>query len=163
MGRLQFDDKGYLMPYQPIEVDLETLKSEFVDSFPYSQNRRWLFENYLKFLYRFQDNIFPWFEQWVNGSFISQKNNPKDIDVVTFLDFEVWETRGDESLDPYWTFSLEDEKIDSYLVKVYPPEHPLYNDYLAQRENWLDRYSSSRADEFDIIYPKGFVSIIFGK
>lgn len=110
--KLNFDDNGYLVPYQQLEVDIDTFKTNFVDAFPNSTRRKWLYENYLRFLYRFQDDVFTYFEQWINGSFISQEQNPKDIDIVTFLAFDIFEKRGNKILDEFWKFSLEDQFID---------------------------------------------------
>lgn len=156
--KLNFDKNGYLEPYKPLEIDLDTLKANFVDSFPNSKSREWLFNNYLRFLYRFQDKVFTYFEQWINGSFVSQKENPKDIDLVTFLDYRIYEKRGDKILDEFWKFSLEDENLDSYIVKSYPENHPKYPIFLSEQKLWKDRYGSDRADD-----PKGFLKLIFKK
>ena len=158
MRKLVFDENGYLKPYQPIEIDIESFKYNFVDSFPNSISRELLYNNYLRFLYSFQDNIFTFFEQWIDGSFTTKRQNPNDIDVVTFLSFDVYEKRGDKVIDKYWKFSLEDQKIDSYIVKSYPEEHPNYSTYLSERSLWLDRYGTDRDNQ-----AKGFVKIIFQK
>ena len=44
-------------PYKAIEVDLDTLETYFVTAFPKSKTRQQLFENYLRFIYRFQDEV----------------------------------------------------------------------------------------------------------
>ena len=111
--QLNFDEHGNLFPYESIEIDLATLETYFVTAFPKSRTRKRLFENYLRYIYRFQDEVFPFFEQYINGSFVTKKENPKDIDIVTFLDYQVYEKRGDAVLDKFWTFSLEDEGIDA--------------------------------------------------
>lgn len=85
--QLDFDEFGNLTPYKIIETDLITLEAYFVTAFPKSKTRKRLFENYLSYIYRFQDEVFPIFEQWIDGSFVTQKENPKDIDIVTFLDY----------------------------------------------------------------------------
>ncbi|MEM1120570.1 MAG: hypothetical protein AAGJ18_08970 [Bacteroidota bacterium] len=156
--KLTFDKNGYLVPYKMIEVDLATLKFNFVDAFPNSKRRQWLFDNYLRFLYKFQDNVFTYFEQWIDGSFISQKENPKDIDLVTFLDYSIYEKRGEKVLNDFWKFSLEDQYIDSYIVKEYPKDHPKYSVFLSEKNLWIDRYSTTRTDE-----PKGFLKLVFRK
>lgn len=156
--KLSFDKHGYLQPYHPIEVDLDTMKSFFVDAFPKSEKRKVLFDNYLRFLYRFQDDVFTYFEQWINGSFISKKENPKDIDLVTFLDYSIYEKRGDKILDQFWKFSLEGQFLDSYIVKAYPENHPNYSVYLSERNLWQDRYGTDREEN-----PKGFLKLIFQK
>ena len=156
---LHFDEYGNLKPYESIEVDLATLKAYFVTRFPNSTTRKRLFENYERYLYRFQDKVFPIFEQWINGSFVIQKENPNDIDIITFLDYEVYEKRRDKVLDKFWSFSLEDEGIDSYLVKDYPEGHIFYDKTLEWKETWLRRYSN--IDNVD--NNKGFLKIYFEK
>lgn len=158
MQELTFDENGYLNPYAPIEVDLETFKTVFVDNFPNSTRRSILFDNYLKFLYSFQDEIFTFFEQWIDGSFVTMKENPKDIDVVTFLHTDVWSRRNSIQLDKFWSFSLEDQFIDSYLVEEFPKNHPNYGVLELEKSNWSNRYLTDRAKQ-----PKGFLKLIFEK
>lgn len=157
--QLNFDNHGNLFPYEPIEVDLDTLEACFVTAFPKSKTRKRLFENYLRYIYRFQDEVFPFFEQYINGSFVTKKENPKDIDLVTFLDYAVYQKRGDKVLDKFWTFSLEDEGIDAYLVEDFPKKHPEFKETQLIRTDWINRYSKDR----NRIRKKGFLKIIFEK
>jgi len=60
--QLNFDNYGNLFPYESIEVNLDTLEAYFVTAFPKSTTRKRLFENYLRYIYRFQDAVFPFFE-----------------------------------------------------------------------------------------------------
>jgi hypothetical protein len=48
MQTLTFDENGYLVPYEKIEIDIATLKHYFVDAFPNSTKRKTLFDNYLR-------------------------------------------------------------------------------------------------------------------
>lgn len=157
--QLDFDEFGNLTPYEVIETDLATLEAYFVTAFPKSETRKRLFENYLRYIYRFQDEVFPIFEQWINGSFVTQKENPKDIDIVTFLDYEVYEKRGDAILDKFWSFSLEDEGIDSYIVRDFPENHSKFEKTVRSKKEWTNLYSGTRG-KFEY---KGFLKIIFEK
>ncbi len=163
MFTYNFDENGNLTPYKQIETDLDTLKANFVDAFPTSKTRKILFENYLRFVYRFQDKVFPYFEQWINGSFVTKKENPNDIDIVTFLDYEIYEKRGEQTLDQFWTFSLEDQGIDSYIVKKYPKGHTNYLGFITLQNQWIDTYSSTNPKKEGKILPKGFLKITFEK
>ena len=100
---LSFDENGYLIPYEAIETNLETLKKYFVDAFPNSNTRKMIFENYEKFIADFQYEIFPHFEQWLGGSFVSLKENPNDIDVSTFVQHEVLDLRGNK-IEKFWSY-----------------------------------------------------------
>ena len=153
-----FDLKGHVAPYEAIESSMDDVEKYFVKAFPNSLNRAWLFDNYLRYTYRFQDEVFPWFEQWINGSFISEKLNPKDIDLVTFLDYRVFEEREEKLMDKFWCFSIEDQHIDAYLVKEYPPDHPNYPIFKSEKSLWKERYGSDRSN-----LPKGFLRIVFSK
>jgi len=157
--QLNFDEFGNLSPYKAIEVDLDTLESYFVTAFPQSTTRKRLFENYLRYIYRFQDEVFPFFEQYINGSFVTQKENPNDIDIVTFLDFKVYQKRGDKVLDKFWSFSLENEGIDAYLVEDFPKSHPEFMETQFIKNDWKNRYSTNKART----HKKGFLKIIFEK
>jgi len=160
---LSFDKYGHLIPYDVIEIDFSTLEKTFVHNFPNSSTRKILFNNYERFIYRFQDEVFPFFEQWINGSFVTMKENPKDIDIVTFLDYQVYEKRGEATLDKFWTFSLEDDGIDSYIVKEYPENHQKYLDFLELKNQWLNTYNHSNPKKGKEILPKGFLKIKFEK
>ena len=161
LNTLSFDKRGYLRPYSPITVDLDTFKANFVTAFPSSSTRKQLFNNYLRYLYRFQDEVFPIFEQWINSSFVTQKENPEDIDLVTFLDYEVYEKRGDQILDKFWSFSLENEKLDAYIVKVFPENHQDFFKFKKVEQYWLDIYTHTHPKKTNPICSKGFLHLKF--
>ncbi|MFK7933926.1 MAG: hypothetical protein AB8G22_10475 [Saprospiraceae bacterium] len=163
MKKFKFDAKGYLLSDNSEWTTLEEIRYNFVDSFPNSERRLLLFNNYLRFLYRFQDLVFPYFEQWIDGSFISQKENPKDIDIVTFLDYRVYRLKGEPFMDQFWSFSLEDEFIDSYIVEIYPESHEMYVPYQQNIERFTNLYGTSRADDRGVVKEKGFLKILFEK
>jgi hypothetical protein len=158
MRSLHFNDIGYLFPSQVLEVDLEFFEEIFVRRIERSETRKSLFDAYLHYTYRFQDEVFPQFEQWIDGSFTTLKDNPKDLDVVTFLDYRVFDFRQERTLDKYLSFSLEKEGIDAYLVKEYPVGHKNYPLFLSEQRLWYNRFSSDNRGVH-----KGFLKIIFSK
>ena len=161
-GSINFDENGYLLPYEGIEISMETLERIFVNEIPGSKTRKRLFNNYLDYTIQFQQKVFPYFEQWVNGSFVTHKPNPRDIDIVTFLDFEVFKLR-ESHLDQFLSFTLEGKGIDAYIVPVYPVGHSLHGLGERLKAQWLNRFSFAKADNEDRILPKGFVKIKFEK
>ncbi len=82
-----FDRRGYLTPPRPLECELSFLEENFVEGIPDVNSRRELFIGYLRFLEKLKIAVNASFEQWINGSFISKKLSPQDIDVVTFIDW----------------------------------------------------------------------------
>ena len=87
---LNFDLRGNLFPYEIIPCDLSEFSSVFVDKFSNSQSRKLHFDRYLKYSTDLKILVdLPFLKQWVNGSFVTLKNNPDDIDFITFLDHSV--------------------------------------------------------------------------
>jgi len=154
---LSFDDNGYLIPYEEIETNLETLKKYFVDAFPNSYTRHLIFNNYEKFIADFQYEIFPHFEQWIGGSFVTKKENPNDIDISTFIDFKIVNLRG-KKVDKFWSFSLEDKLIDSYIVEEFPEKHTNYSVFEDSKSNRYDLYCTDKNE-----VPRGFLKLVFTK
>lgn len=155
--KIEFNKNGYLKS-GIYEIDLETFKTIFVDSFPNSITRNHLFDNYLSYIDDLQKEVFPYFEQWIDGSFITKKTNPKDIDIVTFLDYKVYELRGESFMDRFWSFSLEKEGIDAYIVKTYPSTHELYLPFLEVESYYQNLFSIDRMDK-----SKGIIKLKFSK
>ncbi len=63
-----FTKSGLLTPAIGIETSLEAMEAFFVHGFPKSENRPPIFENFQQYLSRLQSEVFPWFEQWVDGA-----------------------------------------------------------------------------------------------
>ncbi|WP_374758145.1 DUF6932 family protein [Fibrella aquatilis] len=93
--------------------------------------------------------------QWVDGSFVTNKPNPGDIDLVTFLPHYIYEPIASQLIDYYSTFSLYDNGLDAYICPVYPESHTLHSLYVDRRQYWEKTFSSQR--EYTAL--KGFLSI----
>ena len=83
------------------------------------------------------------------------KENPNDIDISTFIDHRVTELRNSK-LEKFWSYSLESELIDSYIVKEYPKEHSNHQVSQESKSNRYDLYSTDRNE-----VPKGFLKLVF--
>ena len=161
---LQFDENGHLFPYEIQSVTLEEMRAIFVDAFPESETRKRLFDNYLNWIFDFQRDVFPYFTQWIDGSFVTQKLNPKDIDFVTFLDGRVYEIKEKrKELDRFWSFSNEDKGLDAYFLAEYPKSHTNLKRTNQLKIDWGNRYISGRKIEGKPHIPKGFIQINFSK
>lgn len=158
---LQFDTNGVLMPPQAIQTTLPEVESFFVRNFPLSFTRKKLFANYLAYIEKFSTRISPNFVQWVNGSFVTAKRNPNDIDFVTFLDYRIFEQK-QTLLTPFYAYSLETKGLDAYICELYPKNHALYNRLtLYHQKEWLRRFSRTKPDAFAAQVPKGFLKLSF--
>ena len=104
--KFDFNEQGLLVPAGAIPAALSDIKQHFVDEFPNSKTRVRLFSNLEKYVNQLQDEVFPWFEVWVDGSFVTKKEDPKDVDVVTLLDYQVYNLRK-LKLEKFYSHSLE--------------------------------------------------------
>ncbi len=86
--------------------------------FCFNEHRKQIFEQYKCYCYDLQNTLNANFYQYVDGSFISKKEHPNDIDVVSFAP-----TQGstqDAKLTKFTPFEGVKEKygdvVDAYLV-----------------------------------------------
>lgn len=159
---MQFDFYGNLFPPQIIEIDLVTFEEVFVNSFPKSKTRKKLFDDYLTYIAGFKQAISPTFYQWINGSFVTSKQNPNDIDIVTFLESAIYKEHLLQ-LKPYKGLTLFQEKsLDCYFVECFPENHEMYETItLPDTLEWLHLFSKTRPDHKGQKNPKGFIKICF--
>ena len=156
-NKIQFDNLGNLESGFHI-LDMEDLEHYFVDAFPKSKSRKRLFDNLIRYIYRFSDEVFPFFKMWIDGSFITNKTNPKDVDFAVFIDHKVYELRGDNLMDSFWSFSLEAQNLDAFIITEYPNKHSNYADFQQVKQYYYDLFSEDRLG-----FPKGIVQINFQK
>lgn len=83
---LNFNTQGLLVPDNNIEGDIIELETVFVDGIG-TAKRKELFDKYLSYSKSLKkicgENDLL---QWINGSFTTKKPEPKDIEIVTFID-----------------------------------------------------------------------------
>lgn len=128
----QFDEACFLKPYGVINAELKDIERVFVDDFPLSDTRRRLFNHFLRYLNDFQSRVSRAFVLWMNGSFVTRKKNPNDLDFVIFLDHKVYDAQ-EAFLDRFWTFSLEPQGLDAYIVKSFPDSHLMHNQTVTDK------------------------------
>lgn len=110
--------------FQIFDSSLQAMLEEFRRAFAWNNHRRGLFEVYLDFLEEFKNLAPGRFYQFINGSYVSKKEFPKDIDLVTFVNFERALKLGSrlEYLE-----KLFFPNLDIRFARFYPENHPLRN------------------------------------
>ncbi|MGG7663339.1 DUF6932 family protein [Dyadobacter sp. BHUBP1] len=153
---MEFDINGNLKPYEIIYTDWATFKAEFVDAFPRSSTRQVIFQNFSEYLERLIPIIGTGFHQWIDGSFVTRKLSPRDIDLVTFVDAGIYYSNEPE-IDIFRNGYLGHKaRIDEYFVKQYPDAHRKYEFYHMDTLQWYNQFTTSRAQQ-----PKGFIQLNF--
>lgn len=115
-----FDKYGNITPYEILEIDLDTFYESFISKMNNPEHREKLFTDYLNYTKNLCKIISNNFFQWINGSFVTQKNNPKDIDLVSFIDCNLIENKQQEINNFVYPLSKENYNVDAYIVKLYP-------------------------------------------
>ena len=98
---------------------MEDFRQNFVDAFDKESNRQELFENYTQYMNNFSSLISKDYFQWIDGSYVSNKKRPGDIDLVTVIDYRDYEKN--KSIFEKEFASLRGRKkynVDAYIGTV---------------------------------------------
>ncbi|MCU0346041.1 MAG: hypothetical protein MUC59_03800 [Saprospiraceae bacterium] len=144
---------------QGLGIELQDFKATFSTK---SLKRQQLVYEFMVFLEGFKNAVTSEFVVWIDGSAVSTKTEPNDIDAVFFIDFKVCE-RKKSSLDNEWfNGSQKNTKgLDLYYSIVYPPAHSRYYLTHLDRLYWEDLYGHTRIDDSGKQFEKGFLEIKF--
>ena len=155
-----FNSRGFIMPYKKIESSVAEIEEVFVKPFPQSETRQLIFENYLDYLDEFQRLVTPDFTNWLDGSFMSKKLNPNDLDFVAFIDYRVYERKEEQIFRIVEKYGYL--KLDNYVSQIFPISHPRHAETEQFKRYWTELFGSSRRDpETNVQLPQGFIEIVF--
>jgi hypothetical protein len=155
---LTFNSSGLLVPDGKIISTLTELEKEFVKNLP-SDQRREIFKCYRKYCEELKeicktDSLL----QWINGSFVTKKDKPGDIDIVTFLDSETIKSLGND-LDNFKSpYSETVYNVDAYILETYPQSHKNIFFYQSDFAYWYDNFTKTRRTRGNRL-AKGFLEI----
>ena len=161
---LNFDIRGNLKPYEKVELDIKNLIEIFVNNFEDSTTRNEIYENYTQYLKDFENEVTPNFIQWIDGSFISNKENPRDIDFVTIIDFDVYQKNEQiiETKFRRYGAKANYKRIDAYTVKNYPENHKRRNITEFDLVYWRGWFTETKKNRAKKKFKKGFIELKFG-
>lgn len=156
---LAFEPGTDRLPVGRHRATVDEVEALLVDAFPSSQSRRALFDSWRNVVAAIQ-RILPIEEHWVDGSFVTAKEEPADVDVVTHFDGPQL-----EALDPVDQTLLRGlisnkasqalHGCDSYIIAVYPPGHRGRAAYEAALAYWDQLFGHARDGK-----PKGYVEVV---
>jgi hypothetical protein len=156
-----FNNRGHLIPNTNIKSSLGELEEEFVHKFN-NTKRSELYTKYLHYstgLKKLLDNAD--LIQWIDGSFVTKKAEPRDIDLITFIDDGKADLLGADIEQFKYPLSLEIFGVDAYLVKVYKRESKKYPLYIGDQMYWMDKFDKTYRNRSGQKLPKGFLEIIY--
>ena len=144
---MEFDKNGNLFPYKIHALTFD----EFELVFGFNEHRKFLLSILLHFVTELRNIISDEPEIWIDGSFVTQKMHPRDIDIVIFVNFQYFKSK--ETL--LTILKERQEFVDLYYVKVFPEDHP--DNQLTQLDklDWLHFFTTDRKNK-----RKGFIKLI---
>jgi len=162
MNGHQFRYKGNLKPYDKIHLSEGDFREIFVDSFNKDSCRYEIFRNFSSYNQDFKKFISKDFKLWVNGSFVTKKVNPTDIDFLIIVDYEIYQLKTSIIKSQFIkNTSLKKYKLDAYLLVEYPKNHELYKQVQLDLAYWRDWFTKTRLSRNRKRHPKGFIELIF--
>jgi len=132
------------------------LRQMCVDGFPLSTTRAGIMAGFESVVDRL---VKSWVvgDLWVDGSFLTEKIDPKDVDVVLRIGAGLYNTGLPEQRDAVnWIIANQKAtlKRDTYALMEYPPDDPLYTEGEWWRAYWHVKWGFSRDED-----PKGIAVI----
>lgn len=156
---LKFNSFGHLTPAKPIKTDLNEFEATFVLNIE-NEKRKKLFENYQKYNQLLGQLLQSDFYQWIDGSFVTKKQEPNDIDVVTFIDHKIAKKYKEELKEFLYPQSNEKYGIDGYLVREFEQSHRSYFGFTSDRSYWWNLFEKVKSNKKQKL-KKGFLEIHF--
>lgn len=162
MKALGFDVRGNLLPADLIEIAFEELEKIFVEGERESVTRKELFEHYREYLIRLSELLeYPFF-QWLDGSFISRKMNPRDIDLISGISYRDYQKNVRIFEKEFISFEVRKKYgIDAYIVPIYPEGHPKRMITESDLLYWRNLFGKTKVNRAGKQFKKGFVQINF--
>jgi hypothetical protein len=156
---LSLNSNGLLIPDHNIQSSIVELEKLFVTAIP-SIKRRELFTKYISYSTGLKELCNDaTLIQWVDGSFVTKKQEPGDIDLVTFIDFSIIETLNVNLTNFNYPASQNIFGVDAYIVRFYPEGHKFHPLYLSDRAYWMAHFTKTRRNRIGNNFPKGFLEI----
>lgn len=149
-----FNNDGCL-PFGIFEMTLDEVEKIFVNS----TRREEIIDYYKKHINEIRNSPY-YLNHWINGSFVTLKENPKDIDTLTEFDgMKVDENNEKEKIDNmiHNAYSQSDKMCHSLVVYKYPASiSEEYEKYLEIKNRTLILFAINKETR----KPKGFVKLI---
>jgi hypothetical protein len=156
---INFDNQGLLKPYQIITLNLD----EFITAFANIENkdrRIDLLGYFLNYAEDLKSIIKEPFFQFIDGSFTTQNEFPRDIDVVTFIPYlcstdgrwEAIKLMGSRYL--VHKVVVEKPAIDQCFSLIPDERNPDNAFFIKRYDYWVKWFSKTRK-----YHPKGLIKI----
>jgi hypothetical protein len=154
---MNFDSRGHLKPYEIIEMSLENFELLFVNN----EKRKTIFAEFQRYNTELLQLINVPFKQWIDGSFVTDKKNPNDIDLLTFIEHDIYNKHQKAIDTKFGKFGVQNyfQEIDAYTIWEYPKNHEYFTIFHSDYLYWETFFSNSKFNRAKKRFPKGFIQL----
>ncbi len=165
--KLEFNEIGNLKP-DKYEITFSEAKEFFVDSFTESETRQRNWTGFCNFLQMLINFGLTEMQVWVDGSFVTNKLNPNDVDCVIYIKPEIINSISKENQENLFKIFLRqgnDDPHDGFFTDPYilfdvtdNLDFPYYQECCNKKdywENWWGHDRSNNAKGFLVLTIKG--------
>lgn len=139
---------------------MENFKRIYVGTFKENSKRAELFRHYEKYLKEMSALMTNNFYQWIDGSYVSNKENPGDIDVLSVLHYQDYESNQKILNENFSSFASRTKyKVDGYVMAEYPIKHKKHIFTKSDLAYWQSLFGSTKMNRAKKQHPKGFIQI----
>lgn len=138
-----------LLPLGWHQKSMAELRKVCVDRFPLSSTRDMIMGGLEDIVNKLRSHNLVG-DLWVNGSFMTEKINPNDVDVVLFVDGEFLKNatpQQQEAIDWLSSDLRKSHRCDSYIGIRWPESSPRYSEGEYWRAYWTRQWGFNRNDE----------------
>lgn len=139
-----------LLPVGFREMTVKELRELCVTRFPLSKKRAAIMDG-LEYVLSCLSLVGVVADVWVDGSFLTEKIEPEDSDIVVCIQSDVYENGSNaQKVAIDWVASnlKADHKCDSYVHVEYAQGHPLQPEGEWMRAYWIKQFGFSRGEEY---------------
>ena len=159
---LNFDIRGNLTPYETVDVEHDVFVNTFVTSFDSNSSRHSLYKKYTDYSNELSAFLSRPYYQWIDGSFISIKTNPRDIDLVTVIHYQDYEEHANAIASRFVGSQARAlYQVDAYIVADYPKGHRKFAFAHSDKLYWMSLFGKTRVNRAKRQYDKGFIQLSF--
>jgi hypothetical protein len=134
------------------------LEATFVTAFPHSSTRGDIIKGYKKHSHEVTALVGTC-EQLLDGSFVTNKNDPGDVDMVLFVDASVIDNLSPSQQAEFFALTAGAQTkatylCDAYFCLTFPETHPRFAQFRQMRKYWMGEFGFDRHE-----VPKGIVQV----
>ncbi len=161
-ANFKFDEKGNVTPYEIIELHENEFYKVFVERYVEDSIRHKLYQNFQTYLTTLRQFVNHEFSIWVDGSFVSKKENPNDIDLVSIIDYRDYDLNKsifDKNFVP--SKVRQSFGVDAYILQRFPKDHEKYIFTESDLLYWRNLFGKTRLNRAKKQFPKGIIQLNF--